>query len=375
VHQSPLRQFHVDHGARLVDFAGWEMPIMYSGVIDEHKQTRASGGIFDVSHMGRVKIAGRHAKRLLERLCSRKIGDMQQGQCRYSLVCNERGGIRDDVIVMRLDEDEFIVVVNAANREKLLSHFESIRTRGELAAKIDDQTMNTAMVAMQGPRVMEFIGNFSNEIPSLKRYRFATKNLVVMKLYVSRTGYTGEDGVEVILPSMSIGMAMKLLLKDMDLSSPEAMFKPAGLGARDTLRLEAGMPLYGAELGEEVNALSTGLDFAISLDKDEEERGEAFIGMEALKRTRAEGGTPRKLTGILLDGKRSPRAHMVVKSGDREVGEVTSGCLSPTLERPIAMAYVDRELAEPGTALLIDTGRGAMLEGEATSLPFYKARR
>jgi len=371
VHHTPLHQFHVDHGAKMVEFAGWEMPIMYAGVIEEHRQVRTSGGFFDVSHMGRVRFTGRHARRLLERLCTRRISDMQQGQCRYTLVCNERGGIRDDVIVMRLDEDDFIMVVNAANREKLLDHFQSVRAEGELTANIDDQTMSTAMVAIQGPKVMDLVSNLSSEIPNLKRYRFAVKNLLVMKLYVSRTGYTGEDGVEVILPAGAVTTAMKLLLRDID--NPDATIRPAGLGARDTLRLEAGMPLYGNELGEEVNALATGLDFAITLDKEQDERGEPFVGMEALKKTRDEGGPPRTLVGITLEGRRSPRPHMSVKSGDKGVGEVTSGCLSPTLGVPIAMAYVDREVARPETVVTIDTGRGAALEGRVTKLPFYKA--
>jgi aminomethyltransferase len=323
--------------------------------------------------MGRVKVSGRHARRFLERLCTRRISDMQAGQCRYSLVCNEAGGVRDDVIVYRMDEDDFLVVVNASNREKLLGHFEDVRRSGELTLTIDDQTIKTAMVALQGPKVMDIIARFSSEIPALKRYRFAVKNLVVMKIVVSRTGYTGEDGIEVILPASAVSMALKLILKDINMADAQALIRPAGLGCRDTLRMEAGMPLYGHELGEETNALACGVDFAISLDKDQDERGEPFIGIAALKKTRDQGGPPRRLTGIALEGKRTARQGNVVKAGGKEIGVVTSACLSPTLERPIAMAMLDRTIADQdGSPVEVDTGR-ATLEGRVARIPFYKA--
>jgi aminomethyltransferase len=369
--KTPLYQFHVDAGGKMVDFAGWQMPMLYTSIHEEHAQVRTSGGLFDVSHMGRVKVNGRHARRFLERLCTRKISDMDAGQCRYSLVCNERGGVRDDIIVYRMDDDEFMLVVNASNREKLLGHFEQVK--GDMAVKIEDQTLSTAMVALQGPKVMsEVVARFSSEIPTLKRYRFAVKNLMIMKLIVSRTGYTGEDGVEVILPAMAVTMAMSLLLKDVNLKKEGAVVRPAGLGARDTLRMEAGMPLYGHELGEETNALSCGVDFAISLDKDQGERGETFVGMEALKKTVAEGGPRRKLVGIAIDGKRTARQGNPIKSGGSVVGEVTSACLSPTLGHAIAMGLVDAAKTEPGTGLSVATGRGE-LEGKVVKLPFYKA--
>lgn len=371
MHRTPLHQFHLDNKAHMVDFVGWEMPLTYYGLIEEHKQVRSSGGVFDVSHMGRVKFTGRHARRFLEKACTRKISDMQAGQCRYSLVCNESGGVRDDVIVYRIDDDEFLMVVNASNREKILKHFEELKARWDLTFKMDDQTLDTAMVALQGPRVIELIGQYSREIPTLKRYRFAVKNLMIAKLIVSRTGYTGEDGVEVILPSGAVGLAMKYLLQGVDMSKPDAVLRPAGLGARDTLRTEAGMPLYGHELGEEINALSCGVDFAIALDKDQGERGEVFVGMEALKKTKAEGGPARKLAGFVIDGKRAARQGAVIKQGGREVGVVTSGCPSPTLGTPIAMGFLDVPLHVPGTVVEIDTGKG-VLAAKVTALPFYK---
>ncbi len=378
MHRTPLYQHHVDHGGQMVDFAGWEMPIMYrwpeeigggGGIIQEHRQVRDSGGFFDVSHMGRVSVKGRHARRLVERLCTRRIADMQPGQCRYSLMCNDQGGVRDDVLVYRIDDDDFLIVVNAANREKLLPHFEAVK--GDLVCDVEDRTFKTAMVAIQGPKVMDMVSNFSKEIPTLKRYRFVQKNFLVMKLLVSRTGYTGEDGVEVILPANMVAMAMKMLMKDIG-KGEQAIVKPAGLGCRDTLRMEAGMALYGHELGEEINALASGLGFAMDLDKDEDERGEAYVGADVLKRTRDAGGPPTTLIGLLLEGRRTARAGMKVTDAGTEVGEVTSACLSPTLERPIAMAYVERGASEPGTRLAVDTGKGKTLDAEVAALPFYK---
>lgn len=370
--ESPLHNYHLEHDAQLVEYAGWQMPIRYSSIQDEHRQVRTSGGLFDVSHMGRVKMTGLHAKRLLERLCSRRIGTMQTGQCRYSMVCNEQGGVRDDIIVMRQDSDEFLVVVNAANREKLLGHFEEVRAANEWKVKIVDQTLDTAMIALQGPKVMDMISKISSEVPTLKRYRFVTKNLLVLKLLVSRTGYTGEDGVEVILPAKAVGMALKLLLKDANVDGAEALVRPIGLGARDTLRLEAGMPLYGHELGEDMSALETGMNFAISLDKGQEEGEERFIGQDALEKQTAEGGPERKLVGISCEGKRTPRQGMPVLVGGAQAGTVTSGCLSPTLDRPIAMAYMPIEQADNGTTVEINAGR-ARISGEVVALPFYKA--
>lgn len=369
--RTPLQSFHVQNQGHMVDFAGWEMPLYYAGITQEHVQCRTKGALFDVSHMGRVKFNGRHAKKLLETLCTRRIGDMQMGQCRYSLVCNEQGGVHDDVIVYKLDEDDFLVVVNASNRAKLLPHFEAVRAKNDFSVKIDDQTEKTAMIALQGPAIMPMVTKLSAELGALKRYRFAVKSFLIASATVSRTGYTGEDGVEIILPASMVGMGLTALGKSMDPANPEAPIRPAGLGCRDTLRIEAGMPLYGHELGEEVCALSSGVDFGIAMDKDQTE-GISFIGMEALKKVQASGGPKRKLAGLEFEGKRAARQGMVVKSGGKEVGVVTSGCLSPTLGKSIAMAFVDRELTGLGTGLEVETGKGATLSGKVIAMPFYK---
>lgn len=373
--RTPLYNWHVENKGQMVEFAGWEMPIRYTGINEEHAQVRSSGGMFDVSHMGRFKVSGRHARKLLERVCTRKIFDMEAGQCRYSLVCNEQGGVRDDVIVYRVEDDDFLVVVNASNREKLLSHFKKVQADSEFTVNIVDQTADTAMVALQGPKIIDLISRFSSTIPTMKKYRFMVKNLMIIKLVVSRTGYTGEDGVEVILPAGSVKTVMSLLFSNINMSAPDAIIKPIGLGARDTLRMEAAMPLYGHELGEDICALSCGVDFAISMDKDATERGDKFIGMDALRKVQSEGGPKRKLAGFIVEGKRSARQGMIIRRGGREVGVVTSGCPSPTLGTCIAMGFLDTDLLTTDTTVEIDTGKESMLAAKVCALPFYKAKK
>ncbi len=373
MHRTPFHQFHVEHGAKMVDYAGWEMPIRYTSIIAEHKQVRSSGGLFDVSHMGRIKFGGRHGRKLLERILTRRVSDMDEGQCRYSLICNAHGGVIEDVLVYRYD-GHWLLVVNASNRQKVLAHIEA--SIGDLKAKVEDLTFKTAMVAMQGPNVMDQIARFSSEVPSLKRYRFCVKNLFVVKLTISRTGYTGEDGVEVILPANMAEKAIKMMYKEpSNDEEAAAVMTPAGLGARDSLRIEAGMPLYGHELAEDIDPLTAGLNFAVDMDKGEDGptgADERFIGQEALFAV-AKAGPGRKLVGLKLDGKRTPRQGMGVLKGDQAIGHLTSGCLSPTLEAPIAMAYVAARSCGEGDSLVVDFG-GKQVEAEVVPLPFYKRK-
>ncbi len=366
--RTPFYNFHADLGAKFVEFAGWEMPISYGSILQEHQQVRSAGGLFDVSHMGRLKISGRHARRLLERVLTRRISDMAPLTCRYSLICNDQGGVIDDVIIYRF-EDYWLVVCNASNRAKVVEHLKA--NIGDLVLKFDDQTLDTAMVALQGPKVMEAIGKFSREVPTLKRYAFCIKNLMILKMIISRTGYTGEDGVEVILPASMASMAIKLLVKNpAGTDAGQSVMRPAGLGCRDTLRIEAGMPLYGHELSQEIDPLTADLAFAVSLNKDQEENGEKFLGQEALKAIAAAGPT-RKRIGLKLEGKRTPRQGMNILSGDTVIGQVTSGCLSPTLGYPIAMGYVPVAQAQPGQTLAVNLG-AEKVPAQVVPLPFYK---
>ncbi|MEM1212671.1 MAG: glycine cleavage system aminomethyltransferase GcvT [Planctomycetota bacterium] len=376
MNRTPFYKYHQKHDAKFVDFAGWEMPLHYGSIIDEHTRCRTAGAVFDVSHMGRIKVAGRHARRFVETVCTRKLSDMDERQARYTLVCNERGGVMDDILVYRF-ADHWLLVVNASNRAKLLEHFNQVIADQSLRLKLTDQTESTAMIAVQGPRVMEHIGAFSKEVPTLGNYRFTTKNLMILKMIVSRTGYTGEDGVEVILNSNMAGTAIKLLLKDPDPDDPNAIL-PAGLGARDTLRIEAGMPLYGHELDEDTDPFSAGLAFGVSLHKHETPEDAPpiprFIGQDALEAIAAADAPPKTRIGLTLDGKRTPRQHAAVLSADHQaIGEITSACLSPTLGHPIAMAYVDSaSTPQPGDAVKIQLPNSSTLDATACTLPFYK---
>lgn len=370
--RTPFYKFHVEHGAKMVDFAGWEMPLLYGSIIEEHKQVRASGGIFDVSHMGRLRFKGRDACKFLDYICTRQIHGMPPGSVRYAIVCNEQGGCRDDVLIYCIDESDYLMVCNAGNRQKMFEHIAA--NKGEHVFKLSDETQSTAMIAVQGPKVMELLANFTREVSDLKRYRFIEKSMLIAKVMISRTGYTGEDGVEIILPKMFAGQGLKMLLDNLPggLNAPDAVVKLAGLGARDSLRLEAGYALYGHEISEDVDPISAGLGFAVKLNKGEDDpQVSRFIGQDALQKINAQGPR-RKIVGLNLDGKRAARQGMVVKQGDTEVGHITSGCFSPTLERSIAMAFVDSAAAEPGTALNVEVGR-SVIEAEVTKLPFYSA--
>ncbi|MEE2719314.1 MAG: glycine cleavage system aminomethyltransferase GcvT [Planctomycetota bacterium] len=365
--KTPFHKYHVEHGAKLVDYTGWEMPLLYTSILEEHRQVRERGGLFDVSHMGRFTFKGRDAARFLDRVCTRRIGSMQERQVRYSLVCNEQGGCRDDVLVYRHGESDFSMVCNAANRAKLIEHF--AECKGDMVYRFADVTEKTAMVALQGPKVMDVLAGFSREIPTLKRYRFTEKSLFIAKFMVSRTGYTGEDGVEVILPSAMAGKAVEMILKNMN----EGEITPCGLGARDSLRLEAGMALYGHEIDEDIDPLTAGLHFAVALDKGEKEGEEGgFIGQSALQEIAAGDGPARTLVGLRLNGRRAARQGMNVLDADSTVGAVTSGCLSPTLDASIAMAIVDRGASDVGRMLTVDLGRTTE-EAEIVPLPFYTA--
>ncbi|MBX2851309.1 MAG: glycine cleavage system aminomethyltransferase GcvT [Phycisphaeraceae bacterium] len=366
--RTPFYNYHTDHGAKFVDFAGWEMPIHYGSIIDEHNQCRNSGSVFDVSHMGRVRISGRHARKFLETLLTRKVSDMDEGQARYALICNENGGVIDDILVYRFPDD-WMMVVNASNREKVLAHMDAVVKQFDYTIKVDDTTESTAMIAVQGPKVMKKIGGFSKTVPTMKNYRFTEKNLMILKMVISRTGYTGEDGVEVILGAKMANMAIKLLLKD----KGKGIVKPAGLGARDTLRIEAGMPLYGHELDEHTDPLSAGLKFAVSLNKDKAEEGPAiprFIGQDALEQIAADG-PPKQLIGIKIDGKRTPRQDCEIQADGNAIGTVTSGCMSPTLGLPIAMAYVTPGSVDEGDTVTVKVGSGEV-QAAVCKLPFYK---
>jgi len=358
--RTPLCSIHEQLGARMVEFAGWRMPLLYTSIIGEHQHTRTAASIFDVSHMGRLVVSGTDSERLIEQVATRKVADQPVGRARYSLLCNEGGGALDDVLIYRY-EDRWMIVCNASNREKIVAWL-AARSAG-LNVRLDDRTTSTTMVAIQGPRAVPLIDAMLPDVGvgGLKRYAFLSGSYMMMSYTISRTGYTGEDGVEIVFPATAASLLWPYVS-----SLGDGEVKPAGLGARDTLRLEAGMPLYGHELDEQHDPLSAGLDFAVSLDKD-------FIGRDALARVAAEG--PRqKLVGLTMPGRKAARQGYAVLAGGRTVGVVTSGTFSPTLGHPIAMAWVDSAHAAVGNRLAIDV-RGELLDAMVVELPFYKAKK
>ncbi|MGC8539328.1 MAG: glycine cleavage system aminomethyltransferase GcvT [Phycisphaerae bacterium] len=352
--------FHIRQGAKMVDFGGWAMPLSYRGIIAEHEQTRKAASVFDVSHMGRLHFSGPDALRFLQHICTRDLSKAVVGQSLYSLICKPDGGVLDDVIVSRFDK-YWLMVCNASNRLKLLEWFKANSTGFNYQLK--DETMQSAMIAIQGPKVMALLDALLPEpVSSLKRYHFMTQSYLIAKFTVFRSGYTGEDGVEIICGSTIAQMALNMLFKQ-GRDVREAPMQPAGLGARDTLRMEAGMPLYGHELHENIDPISAGLQWAVATEKP-------FIGSVALAEIR-QRGPEKRLVGLAVDGPRTARQGMTLWAGGHEVGAVTSGAGSPTLGHGIAMAYVQSVFASEGTALEIDL-RGNRVAATVVKLPFYK---
>ncbi len=349
-----------------MDFAGWEMPLLYTSIVEEHQQTRTGCTIFDISHMGRLLVRGGQGGDLLQKTCTRQLGNAKVGRSYYSHVCNESGGILDDVIVSRY-ESHWGVVCNASNREKIVAWL-SGHADG-LDATVEDKTTETAMIAIQGPVTIELAGRILPfEVSDLGRYGFTTGSYMGMEYTIFRTGYTGEDGIEVVLPAGAIAMAWQFIVDGAKNAGAE--IRPAGLGARDTLRLEAAMPLYGHELTEQIDSITAGQGWCVDLSKD-------FIGVEPMRAV-AEAGPKRKLVGLQLDGKRIARQDMNILDGDGDgdghtVGVVTSGTFSPTLDASIAMGFVDAALAEPGTSVRVDI-RGTAADARIVPLPFYKRK-
>ncbi len=351
---TPLHDWHVARGARMVDFAGWDMPIQYTSIIDEHKAVRTGAGLFDISHMGRLSFGGPDALALLQQVFTNNAATMKDFQVRYGLVCNERGGIRDDVLVYRWPYG-WAMVVNASNREKIVGWINE-----HMAGKnvqLMDQTLQTCMIAIQGPEAVDLAKGLTEGNAGELNYYYALPTRYKGKgCVVSRTGYTGEDGLEFMVPA-DLGQQLwdELL---------ERGAKPCGLGARDTLRLEAGMPLYGHELSEDLDPFQAGLTWATKMDKGD------FLGRVALEK-RHKDKTLRHRVGLELVGKRIAREGAVISHRDKQVGSVTSGTFSPTLEKAIAMAYVDPDCAVAGMTLAVDV-RGQSVPAQVVPMPFYK---
>jgi aminomethyltransferase len=353
--RTPLYGEHKALGARLVDFAGWEMPVQYEGIKAEHNAVRNHAGLFDVSHMGEAVFRGPDAEEAVQRLVTRDVSRLEDGQAGYSAVCYESGGTVDDVIVYRRPDD-FLVVVNASNREKDLEHFRS--NTQDLDVEVADESDDWALLALQGPEAADLLQNLTGaNLPDLRPFRFVEGEVAGAKTLVSRTGYTGEDGFELYLSPDDAPRVWRELL--------EAGATPAGLGARDTLRLEAGMCLYGNELDPETTPLEAGIGFAVHLDKERE-----FIGQEALRREKEEG-LRKKLVGFEVEGRGIARHDYPVRVEGETVGHVTSGTLSPTLGQAIGLALVSPGVEDRFEVVI----RERPVEAHTVQLPFYKREK
>lgn len=344
----------------MVDFAGWSMPVQYSSIVAEHNATRTAAGLFDISHMGRLRFDGPRALDFLDGLVTRRTSDQGPGRIRYALVTNQDGGILDDVLVYHLvdaaGDSYVVVVVNASNRQKIVDWIKPRLAKAD-GVQMTDATSTWAMIAVQGPRALELVQPVVDvPLAAMKYYTGLETPIAGAGAIVSRTGYTGEDGCELILGAAAVQRVWQSLV--------DAGATPCGLGCRDTLRLEAAMPLYGHELGESINPLEADLAFAVDLP------GRDFPGHDVLARV-AQSGPARRRIGLTLSGKRVPREGFAICREGETVGHITSGTFSPTLEMPIAMGYVAPQHAEPGTELAVDI-RGRSEPARVVKLPFYR---
>jgi aminomethyltransferase len=341
--RTPLYDRHVDLGARMVPFAGWEMPVQYEGVIPEHKAVRTDCGVFDVSHMGELEVEGPRTHEFLQGMLSNDLDRIAPGQAQYTLLTNEHGGIVDDLIAYRLDEFRYLLIVNASNRE---ADFEWLKEREIRGTDVRDVSDELALLAVQGPRALERLA-----LDDAPAFTFAEGELGGIECMVNRTGYTGEKGVELLTTADDGAELWDRVI--------ERGAKPCGLGARDTLRLEVCYPLHGNDIGPDTDAISAGLGWVCALDKE-------FTGVEELRATK-EHGPERRLAAFVMDERAVPRQGMAIAEG----GEVTSGSHSPMLDRGIGMGYLRSELAKPETQITIDV-RGRARSAHIVEKPIYK---
>lgn len=356
--KTPLFDWHQAHGGRIVEFGGWLMPVLYSSIVEEHQAVRQRVGLFDISHMGRLTFDGPDALPWLEHVTTNHVAQLDLGQIQYSLMPNGGGGLIDDVLVYRTPPG-LLMVCNASNRGNVLAQFE--RHREGRAASLVDCTADTAMIAVQGPQALATLQPLcSTPLEPVKYYHLTLGRLLGdVDAVISRTGYTGEDGFELIVSAEAAPRVWEALLE----SGQAHGILPCGLGARDTLRFEAGMPLYGHELNELVNPYAVGLGWAVKLDKGD------FVGRDALVEAKAHPVQAR--IGLKLEGKRIARLGAEVFQGARMAGLVTSGTFAPTLGQSLAMALVDPAAAALDTALVVDV-RGHREAARVVKLPFYR---
>jgi aminomethyltransferase len=362
-HASPLLGRHEALGAKVIEFGGWLMPLQYTGILEEHRAVRERAGLFDLSHMGELFVEGPDAGPALARALVSDPTALAPGRAQYSMICAPDGGIIDDLIVYRLAAERFLVVANAANAP-VVSDALAERLAGSRAI-LDDRSFATALIAIQGPQAVAVTARLTEvELAAIRYYGIAEGSVAGLPALIARTGYTGEDGFEVFVDAPAGGGLWDAFL---DAGRADGLV-PVGLGARDTLRLEAGMPLYGNELDRSTNPIEAGLGRVVRFDK-----GTDFVGRNALERVSREGPAKR-LVGLAIRGRGIARHGYPVLAGERRTGVVTSGTQSPTLGLPIAMAYVAPGDAGPGTMLAVEI-RDQPVAAEVVPLPFYRRPR
>jgi aminomethyltransferase len=366
MNRAPLYEGHVVAGAKLVDFAGWEMPIQYSGVVDEYLTVRAAAGLFDVSHMGRVLVSGAGALTFLQRVTTNDVAKLAVLESHYSMLCNPYGGIKDDIFVYRVKPQDYYLCVNASNREKVVAWLQE-QVKGTAGVTIQDRSAEIAQLALQGPASRAILSELGvRDVTSLNPRRCLEATLLGTPSLITRTGYTGELGYELYVPAdRALGIWNELLNR-----GKSAGLKPAGLGARDLLRLEMAYLLYGNDISEDTTPLEAGADWVVNFQKGD------FIGRDRLSRQQTEGPARRLIAFELLQ-KAVPRHGFKIlshrQSEGKEIGEVTSGNLSPLLQKGIGLGYVPPTVASVGATISIDI-RGKIVPAVVVKPPFYKRR-
>ena len=359
--RTPLYDIHVAAGGRMVPFGGWDMPVQYpAGILAEVRAVRTGAGLFDVSHMGRVYISGPSATDFLDLVVTGSAATLEIGRARYCMICNSRGGVIDDTIFYRLAQDRYLLIPNAGNRHRVIDWFGLVigQQFGD-SVTLNDQTMQSSLLACQGPAALGLARELADGgLEGLRPFAWTESRMCGADVLVGRTGYTGEDGVEILAPAATAPSIWEALTN--------AGAVPCGLGARDVLRTEAGLPLHGHELDESTTPVEAQLDRFVDFDKD-------FVGRDALAEQR-EKGTQFTLVGLQMPGRSAPRATYTLSVLGFPAGQVTSGCYSPTLDTSLGMGYVFPEFSRPGTVLEMDK-RGLIEEITVTSLPHYRRPR